>query len=72
MNTISVKVEKVNIGLYDVDSIVVNINNTKTEICFSKKDNISKFQGKEVLIIRQDGKYIIQEKVNLKQKQKTK
>ena len=54
-----VKVEKVNIGLYDYDSIVVNIENKKTEIVFSKKDEISQYEGKEIDLISEKGVYKI-------------
>lgn len=62
MNKILVKIEKINIGLYETDSVVVNVDNVKTEICFSKKDNISQYQNKEVWLTYKGGKYIIQEK----------
>ena len=54
-----VKVEKVNIGIYDYDSIVVNIENKKTEIVFSKKDNVSQYEGKEVELVTENNLYKI-------------
>lgn len=54
-----VKVEKVNIGVYDYDSIVVNIENKKTEIVFSKKDNVSQYEGKEVELVTENNLYKI-------------
>lgn len=54
-----VKVEKVNVGIYDYDSIVVNIENKKTEIVFSKKDSISQYEGKEVELVNEKGVYEI-------------
>ena len=54
-----VKVEKVNIGVYDYDSIVVNIENKKTEIVFSKKDNVSQYDGKEVELVTENNLYKI-------------
>lgn len=53
------KVEKVNVGTYDYDSIVVNIENKKTEIVFSKKDNISQYEGKEVELVKENNIYSI-------------
>lgn len=54
-----VKVEKVNIGIYDYDSIVVNIENKKTEIVFSKKDSVSQYERKEVELVNEKGVYEI-------------
>lgn len=54
-----VKVEKVNIGIYDYDSIVVNINNKKTEIVFNKSDNVSQYDGKEVELVKEKNLYKI-------------
>lgn len=54
-----VKVEKVNVGIYDYDSIVVNIENKKTEIVFSKKDSVSQYEGKEVELVNEKGVYEI-------------
>ena len=53
------KVEKVNVGTYDYDSIVVNIENKKTEIVFSKKDNVSQYEGKEVELVTENNLYKI-------------
>ena len=54
-----VKVEKANVGIYDYDSIVVNIENKKTEIVFSKKDNVSQYEGKEVELVTENNLYKI-------------
>ena len=54
-----VKVEKANVGIYDYDSIVVNIENKKTEIVFSKKDNVSQYDGKEVELVTENNLYKI-------------
>ena len=35
-----VKIEKVNIGLYEYDSIIAKIDNKKTEIVFKKEDKV--------------------------------
>ena len=53
------KIEKVNIGIYDYDSIVVNIENKKTEIVFSKKDNVSQYEGKEIELVTENNLYKI-------------
>lgn len=54
-----VKVEKVNVGIYDYDSIVVNIDNKKTEVVFLKKDNVSQYNGKEIDLVNENGIYKI-------------
>ena len=54
-----VKGEKVNVGIYDYDSIVINIENKKTEIVFSKKDSVSQYEGKEVELVNEKGVYEI-------------
>lgn len=54
-----VKVEKANVGIYDYDSIVVNIENKKTEIVFSKKDNVSQYEGKEIELVTENNLYKI-------------
>lgn len=54
-----VKVEKVNIGVYEYDSIVVNMDNKKTEIVFKKECNVSKYDGKEIELINDNGIYKI-------------
>lgn len=53
------KVEKVNIGIYEYDSIVVNIDNEKTEIVFKKGDNVAQYDGKEIELLNEDGIYKI-------------
>ena len=54
-----VKVEKVIIGMYDYDSVIVTINNKKTEIVFNKNDNVKQYEEKTVELVNTDGKYII-------------
>lgn len=54
-----VKVEKANVGIYDYDSIVVNIENKKTEIVFKKEDKVSQYEGKEVELVNEKGVYKI-------------
>lgn len=54
-----VKVEKANVGIYDYDSIVVNIENKKTEIVFKKEDKVSQYEGKEVELVNEKGVYQI-------------
>ena len=54
-----VKVEKANVGIYDYDPIVVNIENKQTEIIFSKKDNVSQYEGKEIELVTENNLYKI-------------
>lgn len=53
------KIEKVNIGAYEYDSIVVEIENKTTEIVFNKKENVSQHMGKEVDLVCEKGIYKI-------------
>lgn len=53
------KIEKVNIGIYGYDSIVVNIEGKKTEIVFRKEDKVSQYEGKEVELVKEKGVYEI-------------
>lgn len=61
-----VKVESVNIGVFDYDSIIVKINNNLTEIIFDKKDEVKKYDGKTVELINTNGIYKIKEVDNFK------
>lgn len=54
-----VKIEKVNIGLYEYDSIVAKIDNKKTEIVFKKEDKVFQYEGKEVELVNEKGVYKI-------------
>ena len=54
-----VKVEKANVGIYDYDSIVVNIEGKKTEIVFRKEDKVSQYEGKEVELVTENNLYKI-------------
>lgn len=54
------KVESVVIDK-EYDSIIVHINNAKTEIVFSKEDDVKKYNGKTVELVKADGKYVIKE-----------
>lgn len=65
-----VKVEKINVGIYDYDSIVVNIENKKTEIVFLKKDNVSQYEGKEVELVKENNMYSIKSISNSTVKEK--
>lgn len=56
-----VKVEDVSVGLYDVDSITVKLNDVETQICFPKNDNVIKYNGKDIELIKKDGIYTIAE-----------
>ncbi len=53
------KIEKVNIGIYDYDSIVAEIDGKKTEIVFNKKENVAQYEGKEVDLVNDKGVYKI-------------
>lgn len=55
----TVKVINVNVGKYEVDSIEVIINKEKTEICFHKKDEVSKLLGKTIDLAFENGIYSI-------------
>lgn len=61
-----VKVESVNIGLFEYDSIIVKINDNLTEIVFDKKDNVNRYVGKMIELINSDGTYKIKEADSLK------
>ena len=53
------KVEKVVIGTYEYDSILVNIDGTDTEIVFRKEDKVSQYEGKEIELVNEKGVYKI-------------
>jgi hypothetical protein len=59
MDKVKAKVTEVNIGKYDVDSITVILNKVKTEICFKKSDDVSKYLGKEIYLVENNGVYTI-------------
>jgi hypothetical protein len=59
MEKTKVKVMNTNIGKYDVDSITVELNGVKTEICFDKKDEVIKYNGKEIYLSNDKGMYNI-------------
>ena len=65
-----VKVEKANVGIYDYDSIVVNIENKKIEIVFPKKDNVSQYEGKEIELVKENNMYSIKSISNSTAKEK--
>ena len=52
-----VKVDKVVVGIYEYDSIVVKIDGKDTEIVFRKEDKVSQYEGKEVELIDANGIY---------------
>lgn len=58
---IEAKITSVNIGKFDVDSISIDVNGNRTEICFDKKQNISQFIGKDVVVKTENGVYTISE-----------
>lgn len=53
------KIEKANVGIYDYDSIVVNIEGKKTEIVFRKEDKVSQYEGKEIELVTENNLYKI-------------
>lgn len=54
-----VKIKDTVIGIYEYDSIVVDIEGKTTEIVFNKKDNVSQYKGKEVELVNDKGVYTI-------------
>lgn len=56
-----VKVESVLKGHYGYDSIVVNLDNKRTEIVFNSKLGVAKYNGKYVDLICNNGTYTIKE-----------
>jgi hypothetical protein len=64
MDETKVEVLDINIGKYDVDSIIVILNGKLTEICFDKTVNVSQYKDKEVYLIKENGNYSINEIIN--------
>ena len=54
-----VKVEKVDVGVYEYGSIFVKIDGKNTEIVFRKEDNVSQYEGKEIELVNDKGIYKI-------------
>ena len=54
-----VKVEKVVVGVYEYDSILVKIDGKDTEIVFKKEDKVSQYEGKEIELVNDKGVYKI-------------
>jgi len=61
-----VKVESVNVGNFEYDSIIVTLNDEKTEIVFNKKDNVLKYEGKMVELEKNNGTYTVKEVDSIK------
>jgi hypothetical protein len=59
MDKTKVKVINTTIGKYDCDSITVELNGVKTEICFDKNENVSQYNGKEIYLSNDKGIFII-------------
>lgn len=59
MEKVKVKVISTTIGRYDCDSITVELDKVKTEICFDKKDKVSQYDGKEIYLSQNKGVFII-------------
>lgn len=54
-----VKVEKVTIGKFDYDSILVMADHLPLEIVFKKSDNVARYDGKVVELTVENGIYKI-------------
>jgi len=54
-----VKVEKVTVGNYEYDSILVTLEGKKTEIVFRKDVNLAQYEGKEIELTKDKGVYQI-------------
>ena len=59
MEKTKVKVIGTAIGKYDCDSITVELDKVKIEICFDKKDKVSQYDGKEIYLSQNKGIYTI-------------
>lgn len=59
MKKTKVKVLDLIIGKFDYDSIIVQIDSVKTEICFNKEVNINEYKGKYIYLTKENGKYKI-------------
>jgi hypothetical protein len=57
------KLETVDVGTFDVDSIKVKNGEDFIQICFDKKLNISKYIGKYVVIKSMNEIYTIEESI---------
>ena len=55
----NVKVKKVIVGIYDYDSIIVKIDNKDVEIVFRKEAEVSKYEGKEIELVNDNGVFKI-------------
>jgi hypothetical protein len=63
MESIKTKIDDVEIGKYDVDSILIKNGDTSIQICFDKKSNISQFIGKDVIIKNKNGVFTVSENI---------
>lgn len=54
-----VKIEKVTVGNYEYDSILVTLEGKKTEIVFKKDENLEQYEGKEIELTNEKGVYQI-------------
>jgi hypothetical protein len=60
MAKIKTKVVSSEIGKFDVDSIAIDIDGEITSICFDKSDNVTKYDGKDIYIINDNGVFSIE------------
>jgi len=57
---IKTKVINTTIGRYEYDSITVELDGVKTEICFTKDSDVNKYVGKDIELTKNnDGSYTI-------------
>lgn len=55
-----VKVISGEVGKFDVDSITVELNSNITSICFDKKDDVTKYVGRYIYLINDNGTYTVE------------
>ncbi|MFT4107150.1 MAG: hypothetical protein QM657_15455 [Lacrimispora sp.] len=56
-----VRIEKVIEGTYGYDSIIITEGKDVTDIVFDKKDNVKRYKGKLVDLVKENGIYKIVE-----------
>ena len=68
MESIKTKIESVEIGKFDVDSILIEKDNELLGIAFDKKVNVSQYIGKNVIIQLKNLIYTITENAEVQTK----
>lgn len=66
MDKFMAKVISIEIGKFDVDSIIINLDGVKTSICFNKTDNIAQYDGKDIFLTNDNGVFSIEPHVENK------